>query len=49
MIRLYLGAALCFIYIFFFFFFALDVCCWAIHVRGTYIYFAIYVSCFTVY
>ena len=46
-IRLYLGAALCCIYIFFFF--ALDVCCWAIHVRRSYIYFVIYVSYFTAY
>ena len=44
-IRMYLGAALC-IYIFFL---ALDVCCWAIHVRGRYIYFVISLSCFTAY
>ena len=46
-IRLYLGVALC-IYIFFFFL-AIDVCYWAIHVRRRYIYFVIYVSCFTAY
>ena len=46
MIRLYLGAALCCIYIFFL---ALVVCCWAIHGSGRYIYFVTYVSCFTTY
>ena len=44
-IRLYVEVALC-IYIFFL---AIDVCYWAIHVRRRYIYFVIYVSCFTAY